>query len=109
MIDERIRQISDEGAATAIVLDVPLLVEAGWHRLCDHVLYVDVPREVREARAVARGWAPEEFARREATQQPLPEKRGVAGVVIDNSGSVEAAQAQIDNFWDSLISRSLPK
>lgn len=109
MVDERIRQISDEGAATAIVLDMPLLVEAGWHQLCDHVLFVDVPRAVREARALARGWTAQEFARREAAQQSLVEKRGVAGVVIDNSGSLEAAQAQIDNFWDSLISRSLPK
>jgi len=109
MIDERIRQISAEGTATAIVLDVPLLVEAGWHQLCDHVLFVDVPREVREARALARGWTAQEFAGRESAQQPLAEKRGVAGVVIDNSGSLEASQAQIDNFWDSLILRSLPK
>lgn len=109
MIDERIRQISAEGTATAIVLDVPLLVEAGWHQLCDHVLFVDVPREVREARALARGWTAQEFAGRESAQQPLAEKRGVAGVVIDNSGSLEASQAQIDSFWDSLILRSLPK
>lgn len=109
MIDERIGKISQQGTAKAIVLDVPLLAEAGWHRMCDHVLFVDVPREMRQSRAVARGWTAEEFARREAAQQPLPEKRGVASVVIDNSGSVEATHAQIDNFWDSLISRSLPK
>ena len=58
MTDERIRQLADEGVAPAIVLDVPLLVEAGWHPLCDHVLMVDVPQEVRQARALARGWRP---------------------------------------------------
>lgn len=109
MTDERIRQIADEGVAPAIVLDVPLLVEAGWHQLCDHLLFVDVPEDVRQARALARGWTPEEFARREAAQLPLAEKRGVASLVIDNSGSAEATKTQIDNFWDSLISRSLPK
>jgi dephospho-CoA kinase len=109
MTDERIRQIADEGVAPAIVLDVPLLVEAGWHPQCDHVLMVDVPQEVRQARALARGWTAAEFARREAAQLPLAEKRGVASLVIDNSGSAEATKSQIDNFWDSLISRSLPK
>lgn len=108
-IDERVRQIAADGSTPAIVLDVPLLIEAGWHKLCDHVLLVEVPRAVRESRALARGWTAEEFARREGAQQSLAEKRGVADIVIDNSGSVEATEAQIDHFWDSLISRSLPK
>jgi dephospho-CoA kinase len=65
-------------------------------------MYVDAPRELRVARAAARGWTEEDFARREANQESLETKRKLADVVIDNSGSPESAQAQIEHFWRSL-------
>lgn len=109
MIGRQVDEIRRSGTATAIVLDVPLLVEAGWDRQCDHVLYVEVPRELRLARAKARGWTEEDFDRREASQRPLIEKRGAASWQIDNSGSAESLRQQIEHFWDSLNRPSLPK
>src|SRR4029079_3549152 len=41
----------------AFVLDAPVMLTAGWHRLCDKVVFVDAPRSVRAARARARGWS----------------------------------------------------
>ncbi len=109
LIEQRVGEIARQGEATAIVLDVPLLLEAGWHELCDRVLFVDAPRQVRQARAASRGWPPQEFARREAAQQSLDDKKRAADLVIDNAGSAQAVRAQIDQFWDSLIGQSLPK
>ena len=45
-IRRRLNQLRDEFAAAgnpAVVLDAPLLLEAGWGPLCDFVLFVDVP------------------------------------------------------------------
>jgi dephospho-CoA kinase len=55
----------------AAVLDAALLLEAGWDRLCDQVVFVDAPQEQRFARARSRGWDGGELARREAPQLPL--------------------------------------
>jgi dephospho-CoA kinase len=41
----------------AIVVDAALLFEAGWHQLCDHLLFVDAPSETRRQRAAERGWS----------------------------------------------------
>ena len=57
-----------------VVLDAALLFEAGWDKLCDKILFVDAPRDIRLERAVARGWSTEQFAAREAAQMPLVEK-----------------------------------
>ena len=93
-----------EGSGTAVVvLDAPLLLEAGWDRLCDKLVFVDAPRQTRVSRALARGWSEEDFAAREAVQKSLDFKRERADAVVDNSGAPEQTQAQVERFWQSLI------
>jgi dephospho-CoA kinase len=85
------------------VLDAPLLLEAGWDRLCEKMVFVEAPREARLARAKARGWGEEDFAAREGAQESLDRKRARADATIDNSGPLERTQAQVEQFWTSLI------
>jgi dephospho-CoA kinase len=96
---ERLRH---SGAAAA-VLDAPLLLEAGWDRLCDKLIFVDAPRDIRWNRAQQRGWSKEDFDAREAAQESLEVKRGRADVVLDNSGSPASTRAQVERFWRSLV------
>ncbi|MEX0678148.1 MAG: dephospho-CoA kinase [Pirellulales bacterium] len=108
IIRRQIIELAEQGSAAAIVLDLPLLFESGWNKICDKIVFVDAPRRLRESRAKERGWSREEFARRETVQQSPETKRELADVVIDNSGSPESAQAQIERFWPSLIDSSAP-
>ena len=85
------------------VLDAALLFEAGWDELCEKTVFVEAPREARLARALARGWTEEDFAAREGVQDSLDRKRPRADVIIDNSGSAERTQAQVEQFWASLL------
>jgi dephospho-CoA kinase len=85
------------------VLDVPLLLEAGWAARCEPIVYVDAPRATRLARAVARGWSEEEFAAREAAQKSLDCKKQAAGLAVDNSGSPEQTRAQVERIWRGLV------
>ena len=59
----------------AIIIDAPLLYEAGVDAECDGVICVDAPRDQRLARVAARGWTPEELLRREQAQLPLEQKK----------------------------------
>ncbi len=93
----------DESGATVVVLDAPLLLEAGWDSFCDKLVFVDAPRPVRMARASARGWSEEDFVAREAAQLPLDRKCERADLVIDGSGSPEFARLQVEEFWRSLV------
>ncbi|MBN2023499.1 MAG: dephospho-CoA kinase [Pirellulales bacterium] len=101
-IEQRIQSLVAEGKTVA-VLDAALLLEAGWDRLCDTLVFVDAPRQKRLSRARSRGWSEEGFAAREAAQKTLDSKRRRADVIIDNSDSPEWTKAQIEHVWHTLV------
>lgn len=88
---------------SVIVLDAALLLETGWDHWCEKIVFVEAPREARLERAKSRGWDEEDFAAREGAQESLDQKRARADVIIDNSGSPEQTQAQVEQCWASLI------
>ncbi|MGE0534037.1 MAG: dephospho-CoA kinase [Pirellulales bacterium] len=95
-------QAAVESGAPAVVVDAAVMIKAGWDALCDTIVFVEAPREVRLQRARQRGWTEEEFTRREAAQESLDEKRARADVTIDNAGLPAETAAQLDRFWQAL-------
>lgn len=79
----------------AAVLDVPLLIECGWHKNVDSVWLVSVSRQQQVERAMLRsGMTADEVNARIEAQMSLAEKKKYADVVLDNSGSqAETMQA----------------
>lgn len=72
--------------APGVVVDAPLLFEAGLDGECDAVVFVEASRATRLERVAGRGWDPAELDRREAAQMPLAQKRARSGYVVDNEG-----------------------
>ncbi len=80
----------------ALVIDAPLLLEAGLGDQCDAVVFVDSKLEDRVSRVAAgRGWDAAQLARRESAQWPLDRKRSSADHVVRNDGSPESLRAQV--------------
>ena len=102
LVAQQARALADAGVDAAI-LDSPLLLEAGWDKLCERLVFVDAPREARLARALVRGWSETEFAAREAAQHSLDRKRQRADVVIDNSGTSEQTRTLVRRAWEVLV------
>ena len=99
------RAIARAGRAKRIgvVLDAAILFEAGWNHLCDAVIFVDAPRELRLARlAVSRGWPEDVLDAREKAQAPLQEKRDRSDRVISNDGDPEALRSKLAEWWSSF-------
>jgi dephospho-CoA kinase len=88
--------------ARAVVLDAPLLLEAGMDRLCDAVWFVNAPREARLARVRERGWDEAELDRRAAAQMSLVDKRARASLVIENDGSLEQLRSAVERALMAL-------
>jgi dephospho-CoA kinase len=82
-----------------VAIDAALLFEAGWDKLCDKILYVDAPRDLRLERAVSRGWSAEQFAAREAAQMPLAEKAARSHIVIRNARTLENIREVLRLTW----------
>jgi len=86
-------------AVRFVVLDAAVMLEAGWEQMCDRILYVDAPRDLRLARLAARsGWTDEQLATREAAQWPAVDKMKRATAIIVNDGEPTELQEPIDRL-----------
>jgi len=88
------KQAAEDPNVVAFVWDTPLLFETGLNKLCDRVVYVEAPLEVRVQRVRdRRGWSPQELQERENLQMPLDSKRRIADDLIVNADDAVAAPA----------------
>lgn len=79
-----------------VVIDAPLLFEAGLDAECDAVVFVDCPRDQRLARvAASRGWDQAELDRRESAQWPLDRKRERCRFTVNNADGAPPLAEQL--------------
>lgn len=94
--EERAAFLAEHHAAPLVVLDVPLLLEAGGWRAVDRIAVVSAPADIQRARVLARpGMTEARFAAILAKQLPDAEKRLRADVVIPTGGSVDETRAAV--------------
>jgi dephospho-CoA kinase len=98
-IAEEVAAARADAAVRFVVLDAAVLLEAGWNRYCDRLVYVDAPRDVRHRRvAEQRGWTAKEVEARTTAQMPLTDKVSRADDVVDNSRSAEETARRVDEL-----------
>ena len=105
--EERLDAAHMDGTAV-VVLDVPLLFEAGWDALTNDTWVVALPPEEQLARLLARDHTMDEAEARAriAAQMPLAEKCMRADVVIDNSGTREETKERVEKLWETYLGRA---
>lgn len=82
---------------SAIIIDAPLLAEAGLVDICDDIWVVYADSEVRVKRIMERDSISEEQARnRIASQRSWEEYKELGAVIIDNSSDDENVERQLD-------------
>lgn len=93
-------EIAAEKAAGVLdyfFIEAALLIEEHYDKICDELWYVYADQAVRRERLMSsRGYTPQKAAAIMASQLTEGEFRMHCQVVIDNSGSLEAAYRQID-------------
>lgn len=82
--------------ADLVILDIPLLYETGGEARVEKVVVVSAPAAVQRARVMQRpGMTAEKLDAILARQTPDADKRRRADYVIDTSGGLDAARAQV--------------
>lgn len=98
----RTAQLAQAGAPT-VVQDIPLLFESGLESMFDAILVVDAPLELRVRRVVERVGLDEPAVRaRDAAQMPAHEKRRRATVVLDNDGTIDDLDSQLQSALEII-------
>lgn len=93
---ERRFAAAEEAGEQAVIYDMPLLVDLGLHKDMDLTVVVDVDKDERIRRLVAKRGLDEADARARMAQQIDDATRlAAADVVIDNNGPLDALDAQV--------------
>jgi dephospho-CoA kinase len=104
LVRQRAGEVERAASEEAVVVhDVPLLVETGQAASYDLVLVVEAGEDVRVSRLVGRGLTADDARARIAAQATDEQRRAVADVVLDNSGTTEQLTAQVERFWAGRV------
>ena len=101
-IGEIIRHRIDQAHAP-VLLDAPLLFEAGLDHLCDRVILIccDLAKRLRRV-AERDNISEEEISARIRSQMPDGEKKAHADYIVDNSGSLEELHTRLNDILYEL-------
>jgi len=104
--EELIRQYNRQNEVKAIVLDMPLLVEVGWAKRCDKLIFVDCKRQLRVDRAKKMGVFDENQLKiRENFQISLDNKVAIADNTVDNNSDFSALARQVTDIFSYIMGK----
>ena len=99
--EKRIEALTKRGAR-AVVFDHPLLFETGFDKKVDKVVVVTADMKTIRKRLEERGMQADDVERRLAFQIPLAQKEARADYVINNNGTEEELEKEVDLFLEKL-------
>lgn len=93
-----------DGRRRVAVLDVPLLMQAGWDAACDRLVIVECEESVRRMRLAARGWSPDQIAARDRAwdRSGRPALPAEKSITVDASGDLAYTHAAVSRIWNAL-------
>ncbi|HEX8223981.1 MAG TPA: dephospho-CoA kinase [Allosphingosinicella sp.] len=104
---EREAFLAANAEAPVVLLDIPLLFEAGGSQRVDRIAVVSAPAEVQRERVLGRaGMTEEKFERILARQLPDAEKRARADFVIPTGGALEETRRAVRRILACLTGGS---
>ena len=99
-VEQLIAQFNNSPDVKAIVLDMPLLVEIGWEKKCDKLVFVDCNEDLRLKRARKIGiFEKKQLKIRENFQISLDKKAYIAENTIDNNSDFSALARQVAGIF----------
>jgi dephospho-CoA kinase len=113
IVHPEVRRLFAEGCEAyrdddvVVVFSAPLLVETGMHTAFEVLVVVSIPVETQMERLLRdRAMREDSIRARIAAQAPLEEKAAVADVIVDNEGTLEELEGQVDRLWNDLRIRA---
>jgi dephospho-CoA kinase len=100
IMKERMQRHELEYPEKLVVVDVPLLFESKLQHMFTEIMVVYVPAAIQLERLIHRDQLTEEKAiSRLNSQMSIEEKKKLADIVIDNSGTIQETEQQVTQFW----------
>ena len=98
-----IEQYGRQEQIKAIVLDIPLLLEVGWAKRCDRLIYVDCSKKTRVDRLKKAGIDKNQLKIRENFQISLDNKARLADNTIENNSDFSTLVRQVADIFSEIM------
>ena len=103
MIREKVLQLREQGVEVAVV-EAAVLVEAGWGPLFDEIWVTSSgEKAVVERLRQRNNLSEDEIRSRIYSQMPSEERAAHASVLVQNSGSLDDLQREVESLWSSRV------
>ena len=96
-------QYQADAAAAGIVLDMPLLMEVGWEKKCDFLIFVDCESQKRLERSLKKGKIDaSQLKKREKYQISLDKKKEIAHYSVHNNSEISEVTEQVAQIFSCI-------
>jgi dephospho-CoA kinase len=112
IVHPEVRRLFAEGSESyrdtdqVVVFSAPLLVESGMHTAFEILVVVSATVATQIERLMRqRGMSEASIRARIDAQAPLEDKAAVADFIVDNEGSLDELESQVERLWNDLAAR----
>jgi dephospho-CoA kinase len=107
-VAEKIEEIGKKSPGSVVILDVPLLIEAGMDKGLEDVILVYTPEDIQINRLVERDKISRDAALLKIlSQMPIEKKKEFAKIIIDNSGTLQATRERTLEVFNYLKNKGV--
>jgi dephospho-CoA kinase len=114
IVHPEVRRLFAEGSEAyrdtdrVVVFSAPLLVETGMHTAFEVLVVVSATVATQIERLMRqRGMSEPSIRARIDAQAPLEDKAAVADYLVDNEGSLDELESQVEQLWNDLSTRAV--
>lgn len=112
IVHPEVRRLFAEGSEAyrdtdrVVVFSAPLLVETGMHTAFEILVVVSATVATQIERLMRqRGMSEDSIRARIDAQAPLEDKAAVADFLVDNEGTLDELEGQVEQLWNDLSAR----
>ena len=114
IVHPEVRRLFAEGSEAyrdtdrVVVFSAPLLVETGMHTAFEVLVVVSATVATQIERLMRqRGMSEPSIRARIDAQAPLEDKAAAADFLVDNEGSLDELESQVEQLWNDLFTRAV--
>ena len=114
IVHPEVRRLFAEGSEAyrdtdrVVVFSAPLLVETGMHTAFEILVVVSATVATQIERLMRqRGMSEPSIRARIEAQAPLEDKAAAADFLVDNEGSLDELESQVEQLWNDLSTRAV--
>jgi dephospho-CoA kinase len=104
--EKLIEKYKNQKNVKAIILDMPLLLEVGWEKRCDELIFIDCKQKIRAKRAEKMGFNKNQLKIREYFQISLDKKAKLTDNIVENNSGFSALVRQVADIFSYIVSNN---